>query len=109
MWIIRDSDVCVFRGRKWRCGEWRTFFENSNFWGPQIRIFWNFKRSLEAEKVGDFVGWAFFLKGWLWLVGLVVVGQFVLCQFDLCGSLEGSRWSAFYWASTRISYQCPNS
>ena len=93
MWIIRDSDVCVFRGGECCCGEWRTFFLRIQIFGAhRVRIFWNFKRSLEAEKVGDFVGWAFFLKGWLWLVGLVVVGQFVLCQFDLCGSLEGSRW-----------------
>ena len=90
-------------------GSGELFLRIQIFGAHRVRIFWNFKRSLEAEKVGDFVGWAFFLKGWLWLVGLVVVGQFVLCQFDLCGSLEGSRWSAFYWASTRICYQCPNS
>ena len=92
--------MCVFlEEESGVVGSSELFLRIQIFGAHRVRIFWNFKRSLEAEKVGDFVGWAFFLKGWLWLVGLVVVGQFVLCQFDLCGSLEGSRWSAFYWAS----------
>ena len=83
MWIIRDSDVCVFRGGECCCGEWRTFFLRIQIFGAhRVSIFWNFKMSLETEKVGDFVGWAFFTYFFESFIGWACWGQ-----FDLCGSL----------------------
>ena len=79
--------MCVFlEEESGVVGSGELFLRIQIFGAHRVRIFWNFKRSLEAEKVGDFVGWAFFLKGWLWLVGLVVVGQFV-CVNLICVAL----------------------
>lgn len=66
--------MCVFlEEESGVVGSGELFLRIQIFGAHRVRIFWNFKRSLEAEKVGDFVGWAFFFER------LVVVGWACCC------------------------------
>ena len=53
--------MCVFlEEESGVVGSGELFLRIQIFGAHSVSIFWNFKMSLETEKVGDFVGWAFF-------------------------------------------------